>query len=147
MRDAVHGALIVAACAAVAGCYLAHERDGVAIDGGAPSHPDAAPSDTGRCGLTGDLPPWQGRCTPERSEQCRQLAMMLAPGRVAHATCLNYGRPGEMIESLCTWGDHCPDGPYTGTCRCNAAHYCAAQFDVCVSDTPDGPTYCAPWCS
>lgn len=172
MRASVRGPLTIVACAVLSACYQAHERrasldDAQRVDGSvladAPSgsdawsmpdawsgsdawsEPDVAQWDGGTCAFVGGT--WPGICTAERDAECLRRAMVLAPGRYGHARCVQIGRVGEVHESFCSLGDYCPDGPDPATCRCTRTRFCLPGTDVCVSDTIDGPTYCAPICT
>ncbi len=162
MRATVRGPLIVVTCATLSACYQAHERtvpDDAATDANEASDawsstlsdawtdPDVSAWDGGPCSFVSEI--WAGPCTAERDAECLRRAMVLAYGRFGHARCVTDGPPGSRPESYCTVGDYCPDGPPTDgttTCRCTPTRDCISGVDVCVSDTIDGPTYCAPIC-
>ncbi len=145
-------------CASLlAGCYLSHERpiagdrsgsrdaapsmDGppadaaTAPDAGFPA--DARDVDTGPC-RTFDMT-WGTACTAEIDAECERRASIAAAGRYSYSQCVTLET---SRQSSCSAGDLCTEG----RCRCTATRECTPVLEVCVSDTPDGPHYCARAC-
>lgn len=124
------------------GCYRVHERPGAVPD--ATAHADASPVDAGtpdavHCGIHGMTWP---ACTPELDAECQRRATAAALGRYAHSRCYQPNPSASGVE--CSQGLVCDEG--ATNCRCTPGRYCATDTDVCVSDTPDGPRYCARAC-
>lgn len=160
---------LVGTCLLHAACALVHERpqptevgapDAASLDAGhmldaARGHDaylggDAQPADAraigdawrhdaGPCGEPVLI--WNMPCDSEIEAECQRVAAILAHGRYGYSTCIAI----DGHQSACSQGDYCPDGG--GRCRCTATRECGDVYEVCVSDTPDGPHYCQPRCS
>ena len=100
----------------------------------------AAPPPDARCTPTGVLLSFRGdECDAAAEARCDDWAQSQARfGTFAHAVCVNVG--GHTLS--CATGDYCPGD---AGCRCTPSEICALGR-VCMSDTPDGPTYCGRGC-
>jgi hypothetical protein len=76
-------------------------------------------------------------CTPELDAFCQDYARAEGAGRYVYARCAERDH-----VTFCAAGDLCDHG----TCLCTPTRECAPNFEVCVSDTPDGTHYCARMC-
>lgn len=142
---------VLISSSAVSGCYASHlrpERDAAspppldAFVADAPEH-DAGSRDAGR--PTTDTGPCPHdyiifpSCTPAELQMCFDRAWAQAAGAIPHVSCVQLGD----TYATCAAADSCDS---TGRCLCNASRICATN-EVCVSDTPDGPTRCQRFCT
>ncbi len=134
------------------GCYRSHERADPADDAGFPdaefddgssgsSDTNSPPLEVGPSCTSRDTA-WPGTCTPEIELECQRIAMDWARGRYGHTRCLSIDLGGGNFSSACSLGDFCVGGG----CSCTPTRGCGSG-DVCVSDTPDGPTRCVVRCT
>lgn len=142
---------VLISSSAVSGCHASHlrpERDAAspppldAFVADAPEH-DAGSRDAGR--PTTDTGPCPHdyiifpSCTPAELQMCFDRAWAQAAGAIPHVSCVQLGD----TYATCAAADSCDS---TGRCLCNASRICATN-EVCVSDTPDGPTRCRRVCT
>jgi hypothetical protein len=152
MRRALAAAVMTAAI--LGGCYRSHERPRDASDpSDGVSTSDAWPNDDASHDGSFDVNPasleaggicdsrdmtWGTPCTPEIQIECERRAQEWARGRYGHSRCVDVS----MRFSTCTIGEYCEED----RCTCTPTRACGPR-DVCVSDTPDGPTRCVRRCS
>ncbi len=145
MRAGLQLAVLAAIALLQPGCYLSHERELARTDSGF----DAARRETGPRTYDGGvlISPCPRdtvnfpACDDGGYQLCAARATAQAAGAYPHSTCLRHG--GMPIHATCAAADSCDDG---GRCFCNPSRICATT-EVCVSDTPDGPTRCVAACS
>ena len=127
---------VVAGCS----CAMSHEQDSsqsadatVGADGGEPTEDAWVCNPTSPTFLNGG-------CTAEADVACQAWAQTLAPsGTIAASRC-----DGNVFT--CTRGADCEIDPMHFLCTCSGTLLCR-QDEVCISDTPGGPTRCVPICS
>lgn len=135
----------VASCFAVGGCSCAvsHELDasesGTSADATVGADAGETGGDAWVCNPTS--PTFlNGGCTAEADVACQAWAQTLAPsGTIAASRC-----DGNVFT--CTRGADCEIDPMHFLCTCSGTLLCR-QDEVCISDTPGGPTRCVPICS
>lgn len=133
--------IVVAACGARTSLST-RPATGSGVDGG-------AGGDSGQAGCHPLPNPYPiAICTPEAQQQCQRWAQSLTTNGYAHATCWLDER-----DTRCLMGDtYCavsPNPPMRADCICGGAgkgdRQCANN-EVCVGDTPNGPSTCRSIC-
>jgi hypothetical protein len=81
-------------------------------------------------------------CTPDAQKQCKRWAQSLAATGYGRATCSLGQR-----QAHCLMGDSsCFNDHITGLIACQCDDRACFGNEVCVSDTPAGPSSCRPIC-